>query len=241
MLIVLNFDNWLEREDERDCPALCRRKGGGTRFRVVVSRFNGTIGRSSLSSGGAVTMGDEGTGGNPPSADGCLLFILSLNAKREANPNVDLVGGADGGGRSVGRSPSVNDRCLAKNSGLAVGGGGTSSRNVDPLLSFFQSGDEELLASEDSVVSPLGLLIERLGASNPPPTPSSSASSLSSIRFSSRMLPEVTLLLIEPARYRLFHAEPMPIPVDDPIEEPEALRETTRSSIALSKACASLM
>ena len=149
------------------------------------------------SSGGAETIGDEGTGGN---ADGCRLLKLSLKLKRDANPNVDLVGGADGGGRSLlCMSLSVNDRCLPSISGRAVGGGGKSSRNDEVPDSFFQSG-EELFASEDSVVSPLGLLIDRLGASNQPPTPSSSCSSPSSMRFSSRMLPDVKLLVTEPAR-----------------------------------------
>ncbi len=76
------------------------------------------------SSGGAETIGDEGTGGN---ADGFRLLKFSLKLKREAKPNVDFVGGAEGGGRSLlCMSLSVNDRCFPSTSGRAVASGGKS-------------------------------------------------------------------------------------------------------------------
>jgi len=80
-----------------------------------------------------------------------------------------------------------------------------------------------------------------LDLSKPPPTPSSSCSSSSSTRFSLSMLFDVMILAMDPVRlraeYRLFQADPIPMP--EPIEEEEDLRAKMRSSMALSRALAS--
>lgn len=183
-------------------------------------------------------MGDGGTGGSTFRGGG-LGFDLNLKGRRDENPNDVLVAGAEGGGMCKAMPGSVIDRRMFSVEGLAVKGVTTCKDDID--LSLFQSG-EELLASS-SVVSPLGLLVDMLGASKPPPTPSSSSCSPSSTRSSLMMLPDVKSLAMDPVRarpeYRLFQAGPIPIPVEDPSEEPEALRATMRSSIALSKARAS--
>jgi hypothetical protein len=80
-----------------------------------------------------------------------------------------------------------------------------------------------------------------LDLSKPPPTPSNSCSSSSSTRFSLSMLFDVITLAMDPVRlraeYRLFQADPIPMP--EPTEEEEDLRAKMRSSMALSRALAS--
>ena len=80
-----------------------------------------------------------------------------------------------------------------------------------------------------------------LDLSKPPPTPSNSCSSSSSTRCSLSMLFDVITLAMDPVRlraeYRLFQADPIPMP--EPTEEEEDLRAKMRSSMALSRALAS--
>jgi len=97
------------------------------------------------------------------------------------------------------------------------------------------------LVVEDSRVSALCLRSRSL--SKPPPMPRSSGSSSSSTRFSLMMLLLVMSLAIEPARLRGCNRSRQEGSIEavEAKEEAEALRATTRSSMALSRARASCM
>lgn len=168
-------------------------------------------------------MGDDGTVGRRPCRGGGRRLPLGLDGGRSKVARKAVAGG---GGREN----------VLLNAG--ADGGGTV------LLGIRLQGEvcRELGSPEDieDSSSSVGSVLEV----NPPPTPNSSCSSSSSTRCSLTILPEVIILAIEPVRFRLLpyllrQARPMPRLLDA-IEDCEDFRATRRSSMALSKARASL-